>query len=285
MRLLIDGDWIIYTAGFASQHTTYVCPELFGAQEFPNMTALDAAVDALPLSSYGAVYSRVEVDDISHTLHSAKQMLIKAIGTCQKHFNQTMKAEVYISKDGNFRHQIATIAPYKGNRPLNSKPAAYPALLAYLEQNWNALPVYGQEADDQLAIEQSKATGPTCIVGVDKDLLQVPGYHYNPNKGFTTISPALGELLLYRQALTGDPTDNIKGCYKAGAKAASILIQNNSSATTKWNAVVRAYEHSIDKYGSDLYNGLSGYDAALENMRLVYLRRRVGEIWTPGAGV
>ena len=281
MRLLIDGDWIIYTAGFASQRTTYVCPELFGAQEFPNMTALDAAVDALPEGANGAVYSRVEVDDISHTLHSAKQMLTKAIATCEQHFSQPIEPEIYVSKDGNFRHQIATIASYKGNRALNSKPAAYPALLAYLEQNWNAIPVYGQEADDQLAIEQSKATGPTCIVGVDKDLLQIPGYHYNPNKGFATITPALGELLLYRQALTGDPTDNIKGCYKVGAKAASTLITMDSSATTKWNNVVAAYQRSVDKYGSDLYNGLSGAHAALENMRLVYLRRKHGEIWCP----
>ena len=50
-----------------------------------------------------------------------------------------------------------------------------------------------------------------------------------------------------------------------------------------WGAVVEAYLESIEKYPDlDLYNGMSAYDAALENMRLVYLRREPNApLWTP----
>ena len=48
-----------------------------------------------------------------------------------------------------------------------------------------------------------------------------------------------------------------------------------------WANTIEAYEQSIEKHGDDIYGGLSGEDAAIENMRLVYLRREYGETWQP----
>ncbi len=48
-----------------------------------------------------------------------------------------------------------------------------------------------------------------------------------------------------------------------------------------WAAVLNAYDESIEKYGEDNYGGLTAGAAAIENMRLVYLRRKDGELWVP----
>ena len=34
IKALVDGDWILYAAGFAGQKTGIVCPSLKGTQEF-----------------------------------------------------------------------------------------------------------------------------------------------------------------------------------------------------------------------------------------------------------
>ena len=74
--------------------------------------------------------------------------------------------------------------------------------------------------------------------------------------------------------------DNIGGCFKAGPAAAKKLIPIGMEELRMWYAVTAAYEESIEKHG-DKYNGLNANQAATENMRLIYLRRKPGEIWTP----
>jgi hypothetical protein len=132
-----------------------------------------------------------------------------------------------------------------------------------------------------MAIRQTEAWAgkkKTIIVGVDKDMLQVQGWHLNPNKGFKQISQREGEWRLYIQAAMGDPTDNIGGCYKCGIKKAEAHILSAMLEVEKWRAVVNLYQQSIDQYG-DMYNGLTAEEAATENMRLVYLLRAQDEHW------
>ena len=273
---LIDGDWILYAAGFAGQKTKYVCPNAAGAQEFGTLTELKAhdgwADDGSP------IYSRIVLDPPEHIFHSAKNMLKTACNRIKEKFGYYVHPVVLIDGDGNFRSRLATIAPYKGTRSVHAKPLMYNDLREYLLTAWDAEVVYDQETDDEMAIRQGKDT---IIVSIDKDMLQVPGWHYNPNKGFKHISSAEGELRLYVQAATGDTVDNIKGVYKIGPKKARAEFDVGMSELEKWSRLVCLYDASIDRYGSDHYRGLAAHEAALENMRLVYLRREPGELWTP----
>lgn len=281
-RILVDGDWLVYTAGFAGQKTEYAYINAGGklVSVAPNLTELKEAVG--PTFAADNVFSRVVVDPLDHVLHSVRMMLDKAVAEVQeRHGEDFSEVTVLIDGDGNFRHRLATIRPYKGNRA-TPRPARYPDIREYLADRGAEL-VYGHETDDELSIRWHQAADDDkpVIVGVDKDLLQIPGLHYNPNKGFCTITPELGELLVYRQCLTGDTTDNIGGCYKCGDKRAHALLKLGMSAAEKWALVVKEYQASLDKYGSELYNGLMAEQAAVENMRLVWLLTRPGEVWEP----
>lgn len=278
-RILVDGDWIVYTAGFAGQKTEYVYDADGAWVRGSTMTALKETVGG----AFNAdnVYSRIVVDPIEHVLHSAKMMLTRAVASVIERVGGTeAEPTVFIDGDGNFRQKIATIRPYKGNR-VAAKPVMYTAIREYLQEQWAAELVHDQETDDALSVVAHAERGNVAIVGVDKDLLQIPALHYNPNKGFCKITPELGEALVYRQCLTGDVTDNIGGCYKVGDKRAHAVVTSGMTAAEKWAAVLAEYAASIDKYGEGLYNGLTAEQAATENMRLVWLRRFGGEVWTP----
>jgi 5'-3' exonuclease len=62
-------------------------------------------------------------------------------------------------------------------------------------------------------------------VSIDKDLLQVPGMHYNwVRDEKILVTPEVGLRKLYQQVLTGDGTDNIPGIYGIGDVKARKLI-------------------------------------------------------------
>lgn len=138
--------------------------------------------------------------------------------------------KLFVSGGNNFRYDIDPT--YKANRT-GSDPKWREALRLHLIKEWNAYECVGFEADDMCGVEQ-KEDGSTCIVAIDKDLLQVPGLHYSwpitrkntiVREGlFREISKEEGMRRFFTQALTGDTSDNIKGIYGIGAKKAEKLL-------------------------------------------------------------
>ncbi len=276
----IDGDWLLYAAGFAGQKNKYVCPALFAQQEFDTLSQLKT--DALPAEAGDEnhpIYSRIVLDPDSHFFHSAKNMIQKNCEKIEEKFHERVKPILLMDGDGNFRSRIATIRPYKGNRSSASKPLKYNDIRQYLLDVWHAEVVHGQETDDEMAIRQTQNADKSIIVAVDKDMLQVPGWHLNPNKGFKKISKREGLERQYVQCITGDPTDNIAGAYKVGIKKAKPLIQACKTEADMWTSTIAVYSQTIKNNDDRLYKGLGPIEAATENMRLVYLRRERDQLW------
>lgn len=108
----------------------------------------------------------------------------------------------------NFREVITD--DYKANR-VAAKPEHYLAAREHLTVMWGAEIITGMEADDAVSIAQ---TEDTCIASIDKDLRQVPGWHYSwkkPEQGVVYVTEEQGLHWFYTQMLTGDAVDNIKG--------------------------------------------------------------------------
>lgn len=274
MRLMIDGDWLCYTAGFAGQKTLYLWRSGETMFESEGISALRQGLDEAGLDiEDGELWARTVCDPLDHVLHTVKKMIegvrdkiVDKIG------HDRVKIEVYLDGDGNFRSRRAKVRPYKGNRSVNSKPVLYNEIRQYLLDNWDAHVVHGMETDDQLAIELTESPHNTVCVAVDKDMLQVPGKHFNPNKGFKLVKPAEAHRRLWMQVLTGDATDNIMGCYKIGPAKAKALL--NDADPKDYPVIVKqAFVDSIEQYGPDIYNGLNAEQAFREMLELVYLLR------------
>lgn len=281
IHVLIDGDWILYAAGFAGQKTFYVQPLSTGPEEFSTLTDLRSN----PRFDIEApVYSRIVLDPPAHFFHSAKRMISSQLEKVHEKFGEEVHYEVLIDGDGNFRNKIATLAPYKGNRAPDSKPKMYNELRGYLLDVWKADVVHDQETDDEMTIRQTaymQAGEKSVIVGVDKDYLQCPGWILNPNKGFHKVHPQEGLWRLHVQCLTGDSSDNIPGAYMVGPKAAQKMVPKNGTPRQMWDAVLDGYAKSMLKYPDHYPKHVPPHIVALENMRLVYLRRQPNEMWNP----
>ena len=92
----------------------------------------------------------------------------------------------YLSGGNNFRK---TIDPqYKANRLGKPKPKWLETCREHLVTKWNAVVTDGIEADDALGIAQREDT---IICSLDKDLLQIPGNHYQWDISGRTSSGAI----------------------------------------------------------------------------------------------
>jgi hypothetical protein len=170
-----------------------------------------------------------------------------------------------MSGSTNFRKDIATLKPYKGNRT-SEKPKYYLEIRDYLIKNYGAIMAEGQEADDLMGIAQwAKPDSSTVICSIDKDLDMIPGLHYNDKKDkLYEVSLEEANRFFVVQLLTGDATDNIPGVPGIGPKNAERLL---------WG---RSAEEGIEIVQQE-YNkayGASGQEAFEENARLLWIRRK-----------
>jgi len=126
----------------------------------------------------------------------------------------------------------------------------------------------GEEADDLIAIEATRCGPNTVVASIDKDMLQIPCWHFNFNrKEWTQVSEWQGDLFFYTQILTGDAADNIKGLMGIGPKKAEKLLAACTSVDDLWEACVKAYDGDTVRI--------------VENARLLWLRRYEGQLWEP----
>ena len=80
----------------------------------------------------------------------------------------------YLTGQDNFRKKI--YPEYKANRKDKPKPKWLQETREFLIHQWFAQVSLGCEADDLLGVNQ---TDKTIICSIDKDLLQIPGRHFN----------------------------------------------------------------------------------------------------------
>jgi hypothetical protein len=174
--------------------------------------------------------------------------------------------ELHLTGKGNFRDEYAVTVPYKGNRTNKPKPVHIKTLRQFLIEKWDALVAEGQEADDAIAIRATELGDESIIVSLDKDFDQVQGWHYNFVKNdLYYVTAEEGLLNFYCQFLTGDRIDNIIGVKGIGPVKAHKLL---STKVTEEDMFAVCVEHL-------------GYDRAVENGRLLYLRRKENELWMP----
>jgi 5'-3' exonuclease len=166
---------------------------------------------------------------------------------------------LFLTGKDNFRY---TIYPeYKAHRP-KEKPFWLEACRQYLIATFNAEVIDGQEADDAMGINQN---GDTIICSIDKDLLMIPGRHYNFVKDeFINVTEEEAIKHFYMQCLTGDRADNIKGIEKVGPKKAEKILAGCVTEKQMFDAVREAYSND---------------EEFIMNGRVLWIRRKENENW------
>lgn len=108
----------------------------------------------------------------------------------------------------------------------------------------------GREADDYIRMwaEESRAAGIDFVIcSNDKDLLCIPGKHFNlKTKIFSIVDKAAALRLYYEQLLQGDATDNIPGIPGIGPKKAAKILAHCTTVGEFQKTVVNTYIASFE---------------------------------------
>lgn len=192
---------------------------------------------------------------------------------------------VFLSGGENFRKKINP--EYKANRKDQERPHYLEPLREWLVVNWGATVTDGIEADDALAIAQTEAQiGTTTICSLDKDLRQVPGYHYSweiQGTGSTGkqwvkeaelvfVSPHGALFNFYWQLIMGDRADNVPGY---DGKMRATVPKFLETARNELGEL--EIELDMFEYVYDMYNG--NLEQMLINGQCLYVLRHEEDNW------
>lgn len=188
-------------------------------------------------------------------------------------------AELYLTGSNNFRYDINP--QYKAQRTDKPRPKWLQDVREHLVIGWGARVTDGNEADDELGICQCTGNGDTVIVTNDKDLLMIPGEHYNPiSLVKRTISPHEGLQNFYFQMIMGDSSDNILGFdYKARSKVPKFL-EPIISKLMELQTEQEMHEFVCDLYSEHAYSWADDWYKRYEmNAHCLWIQRKVGDKW------
>jgi len=261
--LLIDLDPLIYACGFAAQisHHTLIVEDGEGNKSVEHTTELAAWKKQHPELAILDKETRIEPAP-----ESTAELILT---TTLRDLVARRPYRAFLSGRGNFRDELATIRPYKGNRDKTARPVLYD-LLRRLVLDWPGVEyTIGMEADDAISINaHSGAWGDDyTIVSIDKDLDQIPGKHWNYAKDVHyEIDAQAAQDCFVRQWIMGDSTDNVQGVPGMGPKKAAAVLKDMAGIDRQ----------EIHNFVCLMYGDR---DACYETARLVWLLRKPTEIW------
>ncbi len=284
---LIDGDELVYKAGFASQHVYYHVYD--GEEMIQELKYKKEAVEWIGNNTTLDLRKHLHVE----TEEVALANLRSAYNTIM-HDVKALRSHIFLTGEGNFRFELATIQPYKVRDP-NAKPIHYQAIKDYLIEECWAQVVEGIEADDALSIAQWKdyedkggdwSKVNTIICTQDKDLNMVPGPRYSPRtRELHNYTEKEAMDFFYCQLLTGDGTDSIPGIYRVGMITAAKLYREAKCKNEEdyYQEAVKQYEKALvdPKKRDKLPTDKSAEEVILEIGNLIWMRRHQGELWEP----
>lgn len=150
----------------------------------------------------------------------------------------------FLSGTNNFRYDINP--EYKANRKDVEKPKHLAICRDFIAKYYAGLYTHGYEADDGMGMAQ---TEDSVICSIDKDMLMVPGKHYNFVKNeWYDIDELEGIKQLYRQLIIGDTADNIFGVKGVGKVGAGKAIDHLETEEEMISAVLTMYDNDFDRF-------------------------------------
>lgn len=264
---LIDGDILVYKIGYASQKVLYK----FINNATKKIIQFKPSLTELKVKKYlkeqdltmehGKLIKTIEVYPKPLACYYMRQ-LIQSI--CNELDTDAYKIILSSIGKQTFRYDLATFLPYKGNRT-QPKPKHYDLLRDYLVTRQGALVTTVLEADDALARLQCKDT---VICSIDKDLLMIPGKHYNfvtkkkqiiTKWGHLDFSKLKGRykltggglLWFYAQLILGDSVDNIQGLKGKGPKFVYDHFKKYERYNLEYALAANVLQLYIKEYGKN----------------------------------
>lgn len=284
---LIDGDIIVFSAGFACERNVWhLAWEKDGetwnnVESFDYKKELDKRLDDLFPGKYsrekGVDYDfwpERQLQPLNFALQNVKTMLNNIAE--RNNLNPEFDLHVFLSpyEGDTFRHKLAKSSVYKGNRKDSHRPTYEKEIRDYIKKNWLTTEAVDEEADDLLGIWATKCGEDAVLCTIDKDLDMIAGNKYNwKHDVHYHITEQEADRAFCLQLLSGDSTDNIPGLPKVGPAKARKALHG-----------LETYEEMMAEVASQYMARApvsDWYEYMVEQGRLIWIRREPGQMWEP----
>lgn len=206
-----------------------------------------------------------------------------ALGRCEDtmqrifYATQCTEYKVFIGGNDNFRYAVNP--QYKANRKDVPRPEWLQPVREYLVMNHGAKICDNIEADDALGIHQDKETNTTSIVSVDKDLLMIPGLHYNFVKDVhQQVTKIEGLRHFYYQLIMGDRADNIFGFDGKARDKVPQFLQPHIDKIYSFTDEKDMYTYVLGMY--EMYQEEPIKELHM-NAQCLYIQQKENDTWEP----
>lgn len=154
-----------------------------------------------------------EENNLDYVLSKSESLITSILkeSTCDNYIG-------FISGKNTNDYRKNICSNYKKNRDNKTKSIYFNLVTEFLILKYKFTKINNIEVDDAINITRLNVDK-YIIVGIDKDLFQIPGEHYNwRNKTFTTISKEEADFNFWKSMIIGDNADNIQGLFMKGEK-------------------------------------------------------------------
>lgn len=196
------------------------------------------------------------VEPLEYMLHSLKKQITKCIKA-----TDAEEYKCYLSKGETFRHKLVDY--YKANRDPASKPLYFNEMREYVQKNHPTQMCEVIEADDAVVLDHYYAYKQAgmepspdeedivCVIAhIDKDIDQVVGWHYNPDReDLYYIDEITAWRNFYIQLLAGDTSDNVPGLPRVGVPTAEKFLSDCTTQQEMYDVVKAKYLEKLKDQG------------------------------------
>ena len=256
---IIDGDIVVYRAGFAAQDYIHSVVDQDG-DVLEQFSSKAEANDFAELIALGEGVTPQITTEILPKSHDDVEMIVDVMIKNIIVGSESTDYIVYLSGKSNFRDTVATTREYKGNRSSSTRPIHYGYIREYIADKHPTITSDNCEADDLCAMRlysefkkaqksKNKNDCEAILCSIDKDLRNIPGHHYNiKDRKIDWVTVKDANKHFAKQLLTGDSTDNIPGISyfsdkkkRVGPKTAEKLLKESTSIQELYDTVCEVY--------------------------------------------
>lgn len=174
-----------------------------------------------------------EEKDIEYLQGKLTEMTLKVLNLVEEKFS-ILALYIWVKGKGNFRKELSS--EYKAKRPAPNP--VINKLYDYAKLAHQTIPADGYEAEDGIYTMSTKIDNNGIILGVDSDLLQIPGIHYNYQKNvWRKISNEEALHLKYKKYCLSDVGDGVRTTPGIG----KVYFEKNF----KIGMTIEEYEHQL----------------------------------------
>jgi len=243
-KIYIDSDSILYRSAHINNHKDDCADEALAYDDGDDLDLEDAEPDDM-LENMASTFNSMVAEIVKAVQYDAEAKGYEVDPTPILVLTVKGSSDRCDNLADNFRYEVMesveddNVKAYKHSRAGMEVPDGLLEIYNYVYDLPNSLCIGGVEADDVVVYYGLQGH---IVAALDKDVLKSLPYAYNfGNLEWVEYTEAERRLWFYRQIVTGDSSDGLRGAYRVGDKWVDKNHNEDMTELELWTSCVTAY--------------------------------------------